>query len=385
MEALPYQALYEKVKKAAEDLKRDGYAVIEDVFTQEECVAFREKMWRHWEEISDGKITEKSDFKKMLAKDLPPHKHGILESYRINHVKTIREIRSDPRIVAIYAFLYATDQLTCSTDRINFKFPGRSYKSAKQWDHADQHPARLGCITIQSYVTFIDCNENSPGNRLYKGSHAIFETFFAEKRRTSEKRDWNTLDANEIKTLGEQCPLVKPTYKAGSVLLWDSRTAHSPDDGSNCMDGRFVVYTCFNKLWEMAIDEKFAKKKRDVFTNFRATSHSPLPIQPFSKTARTYGKEPGPYHEIPIDKLGYEGNDDPTKPRGIEEYLYLFKSYENEEGKLMGENWKQSYDVKGPLLDFVSPYTPFVKPPPLKEEKRKRGDDDSKEKKKIKV
>jgi hypothetical protein len=388
MEKTPplFDDLYEKVKKASEDLKRDGYAIIEDVFTKEECLILRQKMWCHWEEISDGKLTEKTDYSNMMAKDLPPHKHGILESYRINHLKTIREIRHDHRIIAIYAFLYGTDQLTCSTDRINFKFPGRRYKSSHPWPHADQHPARLGCITIQSYVTLMDCHENDPGNRFYRGSHAIFDSFFKEKRKTSKKNDWNTLNDDEIDRLvnDEKCPLIKPTYKAGSMLLWDSRTVHSPDDGSNFEHGRFVVYTCYNKLWDnKAIDNKFIKQKKNVFTDFRATSHSPLPISIFPKLARTYGNEPCPYHEIPINKLGYDKEHDATKPNHIEEYLYLFKSYENKEGKLMGDPmWQKQYGINGSMLPFVSPYTPFIQESSLK---RKKNDKKSKKNKKNKT
>ncbi len=354
------ETLIEKVKQAALDLEENGYAVIPSVFTKEECVDIREKMWAHLYEISKDApfpLTPDQDYKKMKATDLLPHKHGIIESWRFNHFKTIREIRRDKRILWIFALLYGTDQLTGSMDRVNFKFPGRTYKSNGTWPHVDQHASKPDRITIQSYVTFFDCEADSPGNRLYKGSHKIFDEFFKAKR-DAKAGDWNKLTEEEKKTLPLQCPLVKPTYEAGSMLLWDSRTVHDPDDGSNFKEGRFVVYVCFNKLWEKKDDDKFLAQKKQAFLDCRSTSHAPLPQSMFGKTPRLYaGSEKGRYDVIPKDKLGLE---DPDKPVDEEAYLFGFKRYRGKEGLLLGDkDWKSSHGLTPksvPLLSFVSPF-----------------------------
>lgn len=394
--------LIEKVKNVAIDLEKDGYAVIDGVLSLDECRKIIDDMWNHWDEISDGKITAKTDFTQTGNKlKLPQHQHGIMQSYRINHLKVIDDLRTRWEFIFIYSLLYGSDQLTCSQDRFNFKFPGRKYKSLDSWPHADQHPGRLGRITIQSYVTMLDCDENSPGNRFYRGSHAIFDTFFAEKRRHFKNGDWNKLTTEEKIALPKLCPLVKPVCKAGSMVLWDSRTVHDPDDGSDFVDGRFVVYVCYNLMkWvnnnnntnnnnnnddgkktrkkDVSLDSLMAEK-RTIFTECLATSHSPLPISKFPKVPRHRGGERNPYDEIPLEKLGRD-----REPNEKEKYLFGFKRYENTEGCLLGdENWIEHYHLEGvvPLLEFVNPYTPLVPAPSNlkddrgKEKKRKISTD----------
>lgn len=354
--------LLAKVKQAALDLEERGYAIIPDVFSSEECREIREKMWKHMADISDNYFTPDRNYAVEKATALPAHKHGIIESWRFNHLSTIREIRRDERLVRIYALLYGTDQLTASIDRVNFKFPGRTYRSLDVWPHVDQHPSAPERISIQSYVTFLDCEADSPGNRFYDGSHAVFGEFF--KDRCGGKSDgWTKLTEEDKVSLPKQCPLVKPVYKAGSLVLWDSRTAHSPSDGTNFKDGRFVVYVCYNKLWEKKEDTKFWEKKKAAFIDCRSTSHSPLPQKLFGKTPRKYDKpEQGPYDEIPKDKLGMANPDEPV---GAEVYLFGFKSYGSKEGMLLGDDWRKEKHT--PLLDFVSP---FSKPKPTIKKKR---------------
>lgn len=317
-------------------------------------------MWAHLYEISKDApfpLTPEQDYKNMRATDLLPHKHGIIESWRFNHFDTIREIRRDKRIHWIYALLYGTDQLTGSIDRVNFKFPCRHYKSKNTWPHVDQHASNLDRITIQSYVTFLDCEADSPGNRFYDGSHKIFGEFFKAKR-NDKAGDWNTLTEKERKTLPLQCPLVKPVYEAGSLVLWDSRTVHDPDDGSNFKEGRFVVYTCFNRAWEKKDDEKFWAQKKQAFMDCRSTSHAPIPQSMFAKCPRLYDKtEKGRYDEIHVDKLGIAK---PEESQGAEAYLFGFKPYKGREGFLLGDkDWKKSHGLTPkslPLLSFVSPF-----------------------------
>lgn len=355
------QSLIDKVRQAAIDLEEKGYAVIPGVYSQEECGQKIEAMWQHLNEISDGKLTPEKDYAHMRANELLPHKHGIIESWRFGHLRTIREIRRDKRIISIFALLYGTDQLTGSMDRVNFKFPGRPYKSAGTWPHVDQHAAKLERISIQSYVTFLDCDADSPGNRFYEGSHKIFGEFFAAKR-GDKAGDWNTLTDEERVSLPKRCPLVKPTCSAGSMILWDSRVVHDPSDGSNFDAGRFVVYVCYNKLWEKANDTKFWEKKKAAFLDCRSTSHAPLPQKMFAKCPRLYdGTKKGPYDEIPKNKLGITK---PDEPIGAEQYLFGFRPYNQKEGCLLENgDWKRG--IEGlPLLKFSSP---FVN---LKESKR---------------
>ncbi len=272
------QDLVQKILQASRDLKTKGYAVVRQVLSKDEASQTLADMWDCLEKATDHKITRNADFAKMKATDLLPHQHGIIHSYRFNHAPPCRRIRRNKRLLQIYAALYGTDQLTASMDRINFKVPGRRFKSKAAWPHVDQDPRLVDRVTIQGLVTLTDAmDEADPGNRLYEGSHLVFEEFFAKRRRGGKVNHWVTLEQNEAAKLQLRCPLVKPSLEAGDLLLWDSRTVHSPWDGTNFDKGRFVVYVCYNKVWGEKVDDaQYWEDKREAFTACRATRHTPL-------------------------------------------------------------------------------------------------------------
>jgi hypothetical protein len=370
------ESLEERTKNAANDLEKLGYAVIKGVYSREEAEQIHHDMWSCLEKASDGKLKQGVDYTKVKAKYLPPHQHGILHTYRVNHAPPVRQVRRDPRIIKIFASFYGTDQLTCSMDRVNFKFPGKVYESKKPWPHADQDPRLLGRVTIQSYLSLTDAGEDAPSNRLYEGSHLIFDEFFKERRLEKGPIDnWTTLDEHEAYSLGKTCPLVKPILEKGDMLFWDSRTVHSPSDGSNYEGGRFVIYLCYNKLWEKEGDQTFLNKKKQAFLACHASRHTPIPQSLFPKGPRIYDPSKPPlYASFTKEQLGIE-----DVPQGAEKYLFGFSPYGGKEGLNLGEGWNHG---EKPLLHFVSPFTPL-----LHKVAKKRGAEDllPKDTKKVKV
>jgi hypothetical protein len=392
--------LVARVVQAAKDLEEKGYAVVRGVLSDAECTESLSDMWDCLEKATDQKIHREANFSEMKATELLPHQHGILLSYRVNHATPCRRIRRHPRVMQVYATLYGTDQLTASMDRVNFKVPGKRYRSMKPWPHVDQDPRLVGRVTIQGLLTLTDASDQEdPGNRLYEGSHLIFEEFFAQRRGAGRKIDnWCTLDQGEEARLLQQCPLVKPLLQPGDLLLWDSRTVHSPSDGTNFEKGRFVVYVCYNKLWEKANDAQYWADKRDAFMACRASRHSPISDTVkeslFPERPRAYDlSNPPAYSEFTCEQLGIQ-----QEPVGAESYLYGFSAYGGKEGCLLGPEWQQrwmqyvrelpaldevSTDSSGenkltslPLLEFVSPFSPLLPG-------NKKGNDGNKKKKSV--
>lgn len=351
------EELVQAVRQAALDLEKKGWAVVPSLFSPAECDQLLADQWACFDAASDSRLNphwSKEEWARMKADDLPPHQHGIMTGWRINHCEPVRRVRRDRRCLFVFASLYGTDQLCGSMDRINFKFPGRTYRSVKPWPHVDQNPRRLGRVTVQSYVTMMDAPEDAPGNRLYEGSHAIFAEHWAY-RRTTDAGDWTTLDAQEAATLEQTCPLVKPVLHKGDMLLWDSRTVHSPCEGTS-KEGRYVIYLCYNKWWEKAGDVRAMLEKSRAFLDCRATSHSPLPQKCFPNKPRQYGSKPVNYAEFDKQLLGIR-----DEPLGAEHYLFGFKPYERE-GQLLGKNWREQYGMPRALLQFVSPFDALEPP-----------------------
>ena len=303
--------LYAKVLKAKRDLEKNGWAVIEGVITETDIERYREKMWDTLEAASSQYDEKKrfdrniSDYSTFPMSDLPPHKHGILETYRINHCEAARDARKEEAILQIFASLLGTTRLVCSLDRINWKFPGKPYVSVADWDHADQNPRKLGRRCIQSYLNISGTlTAEEPGNRFYTGSHLVFEKF-TKPYRGLDDTDWFKLDEEMRAKLRDEfdCPLVKPLCRPGSLVMWDSRTVHSPDDGTDFKRGRCCFYMSYLGYEAASFDSKQEQKKREAFTQMRATPHVPFPQHLFGKQARTYGRENVKYLSVEQEPL----------------------------------------------------------------------------------
>lgn len=393
-----FAVLKQKIDDAANDLKIKGYAVIPSLFDESECSEFKAMVW----DFLDGLgLKEDFDYKSMKATDLPPHSHGIIHSYRINHALPFRELRKHPYVLAVHSRLNGSSCLTSSLDRVNIKFPNRPYKSQGSWAHVDQNPRNLGLRYVQSYVTFNACEEDSPQNRFYEGSHLIFEEFFQDRRTKKSGDAWVRLSAEDRQTVINKfnCPLVKPVCPAGSMILWDSRTIHDPDEGTNFEDGRLVAYLCYSKCFP-TMGKVFKTKKSEAFSTCRATPHAPYPQTLFGKTVQTYGKSAGPYDVIPFSKLGHypiddaHDDDDDVKSEGRvvpdewEKYLFCFKDYPSNnldwltKGAKMTnpleKEWFGDHEVVPPNGKPLLPYVPFFTPlipydPPTSKGKNKES------------
>ncbi len=358
VEAPPAKDWSARIAEAARHLEEHGWAVIERLYSEEECTQLHNQMWQLLEKASGGDLTRDLDYATVKAQRLPPHKHGILESYRINHAEFVRQVRRDLRIIRVFAALYGSDQLVSSLDRVNFKFPGRAYRSQGEWCHADQHPRQLDRLCVQSYLTVTAQREGGPGNRFYDKSHKAFGEFFEPQRDDGRPNSgWTLLTEEQRQSLRLRCPLVKPDCPPGSLVLWDSRTVHSPTEGTDFSDGRFAIYLCYAPLWEKAGNAGVLKAKQDAFTERRATAHWPVPQKLFGKTARQYGtpddKAKQSLMEVPVQVLG--NADGPTD---VERLLFGFDEYHGQEGRLLGEQWRMARLRRQPLLKFTSPFDP---------------------------
>lgn len=236
----------------------------------------------------------------------------------------------------------------------------------------DQNPRKLGLRCVQAYVDLLGTtNENQPGNRLYEGSHDYFEEL-TQAVRGDVDNDWVKIDSHGLgPALEAKCALVKPTCPPGSMVLWESRTTHSPDDGSDFEQGRFVVYVCYLPYDQKVFTAKQEEKKRDAFTNMRATTHCPFPQELFGKHARTYGREmlymeAAPEHLYASGMAPHltsstvtqrEALKQLTQPDATEKLLFGFQSY----SKLpTGIGLQRLRWTSPPLLTLTLQSTPLV-------------------------
>ena len=327
LDSLP-PSFKKEIIRASKHLKEHGWAVVKDVLSPQECDSLLEEIWDLLDQISkkeeraldnDGDnryplSSNVKDFWYYPFTKLLPHTKGIVNSHRFNWLLPFRKIRQHPNVLLVFASLFGSLQLYPSADRVNLQFPGKKYVAQAPWAHVDQDPTNLkkrGLCSIQSYLTLHDVNEHSPGNRFHDKSHLFFDQWESSLPEGSLSDihgvNWFKIDGHPermalLEKHKDSYPLVKPQHPKGSLLLWDSRTVHSPmslhPKASKADMVRLVCYLCYLPYDPKIHTDKMLEKKEKALSEFWSTRHLPLPQTKFGDTIRTYGKDDPLYATI---------------------------------------------------------------------------------------
>jgi hypothetical protein len=99
-------------------------------------------------------------------------------------------------------------------------------KQVDSWFHFDQSPNKKGMHCIKGLLNLQDQNENDCCFAVYSKSHLHHEKFFIENN-INCLDDWYKLTCKDIKWFESiNCIPIKVIAPKGSLILWDSRTAH---------------------------------------------------------------------------------------------------------------------------------------------------------------
>lgn len=188
--------------------------------------------------------------------------------------------------------MWGDNDLLVSTDGFCW-MPSHYTGVDRSWLHTDQSHKKLGLQCVQGYVNLLTSHDAASGS-LYvvPGSHLLHAEFAAKFPDAAENgRDWYKFSAEQLESLGAKP--VRVHGGVGSVVLWDSRLAHSaipPARGTESPRERCVAYVCYQP--RALCSKKNLEKKRAVFENYRVTSHWPASkVEMFGVKWRTYGAE----------------------------------------------------------------------------------------------
>lgn len=290
-------------------LEEYGYAVINNVLPHEDIEQIRSIGWNDIKQWSKGLIdVENQETWENIYKFYPKHSMMIQE-YGVGHMKWLWKIRQHPNIINVFSKLWNTDDLLVSFDAFSIHFPpeitNRGWYRGSDWYHTDISPKRTE-VCIQGLVNLYDVNEGDATLSVYEGSHKYHKEFF-ETFNKDIKDDWYKLATEEEISFFQKknCQKRFITAKAGSIVLWDSRTFHQGTEARRTRETpnfRMVSYVCMTpRQWST---EKDMERKRNAFVEGRTTSHWPHRIKKFAMTPRTYGgPAPPPTNDIPVPLL----------------------------------------------------------------------------------
>jgi hypothetical protein len=264
------------------DLSEKGYAIIEDVLNEQE-VKTAVKMFHDWR-LSIPNLD-------IQHKVIDPH--GIYKHHEAGHQRHAWYIRTRPNVKMKFTELWKHYGSDDSEDLIT-SYDGSCYiepdcsKKDNYWTHTDQgSPSGGKEDELKCFQGFVALTTNKHRSLVvYEGSHRLHADYFKIKGKTSS--NWNIIDAEFIKTIADKKRVLN--VKAGSLVLWDSRTFHQnqygrPDSGEE----RIVQYICMLPRSHPDNKPHVQAKRKKYFEERRTTSHWPCPIRVNGKQPQTYG------------------------------------------------------------------------------------------------
>jgi len=255
-----------------EELEEKGYCIIENILSEDE-LKYSIDSYREW-------LDHNEQIKKFHDKISP---HGIFKHFEVGHQRHAWYIRTRPRVQEVFKNIWNTDELVVSFDgscwiRSDIK------KRDSLWTHTDQAPDKKGLTCYQGFVAL---TENI--NRtliVYEGSHKLHEEYAKEKNLKSSK-NWLLIEEDYLKKIQDTKRVLH--VKAGSLVLWDSRTFHQNQYGGNCNEERIVQYVSF--LPRNGLTKKMQEKRKTYFQTRRTTSHWAYPVKVNGLQPQNYGNK----------------------------------------------------------------------------------------------
>jgi len=253
------------------DLSTKGYAIVENVLSLEQ-VATAKQYFAEW---LSGNLELKAKHRKIDP-------HGIFKFGEVGHQRHAWYIKTLDSVQAPFRTLWGTQELTTGFDGSCWIASDYSGKD-KIWTHTDQAPDTKGLACVQGFVALTSNEERTLV--VYEGSHLLHESYMRENNLTG-KKNWQLIEHEYLARIADKKRVLK--VKAGSLVLWDSRTFHQNQYGQ-AGEERIVQYVCFLPKAHKSNSKSQQAKRIKYYEERRTTSHWPYPLNVNGLQPRTYG------------------------------------------------------------------------------------------------
>ena len=267
MAAIPKsrESLAEVARRAREEVRAKGYAVIENVISPDQVATLRRMFFDWYESIPD------------LAQLHPTiNPHHIFKYHRAGHQPAMWQMRV--WVAPFWRAFYDTENVTTSFDGCCF-VPLECATRDRLWTHTDQRvdDSRFKCV--QGLVALTSNKERTlvvyPGSHKFHAHFGTTVTDPKKRKKSFVRAPQSYLDhlaeAHGIRPLALEIP-------AGAIALWDSRLLHQNRYGEPGSEQRLVLYSCMRPRDGKKNTDAQRKKRRRYLDARRMTSHWPYPI-----------------------------------------------------------------------------------------------------------
>ncbi|CAC5393615.1 unnamed protein product [Mytilus coruscus] len=252
-----------------ENLKTNGYVVIPNVLSEEECDEHAGSYKRWYSILKDNTAKMKQ-------------RRSVIQSYRVGHFNTTWKIRL--QVKPVFEMIWGTKKLLTSVDGIAISMPSETGEADFRsngdcWMHLDQGAKRRGLHAYQGAVYLEESTDKDYCFRVMDGSHDFHSEFFrafpyaCEKSKRCEFYKFNEEERTWYENNG--CQLMCVPVPKGGIVLWDSRTAHdniAPLSGRPDTDRwRCVCFVSMTPaIWAGKDDIEFKNK---AYADIAMTTH----------------------------------------------------------------------------------------------------------------
>lgn len=230
---LPNNASREKIQYA---LDKYGVCVLQD------CIEDPQKHFKDSIDWLSEKIDALTDDPITWIPENIPYgpRYGMMQTI-IGHSPTAWKMRK--LAYPYFAKLHDTNELYTSIDGASIYPPPKDkFRKQKDWPHIDQTKSTCYCIQGQVVLT-----TTSAAFRCTPFSHHYYEELCVEYDIKPTPSNWFKFKDEDISIVSQnfdhwQIPI---PVKAGSIILWNSKTIHSSMYHTKNDDWRCTYYVCF--------------------------------------------------------------------------------------------------------------------------------------------
>ena len=319
---LPFLSTKDDVKPIVDGILSDGYYILRNVLSDDECSRAVNDIWDFVEDTSNHRVRRNDPSTWYPVDSAVSDDSSIDDPFPYTGYKTFSDmfqsngagwVLGEVRTVLaerVFEVLYDTNELHSSKEGFTFHRPtgtiktvdncsdqSRDYKGPpSSWldrvrdqhivcgkrqqlsngEHFDQTSSVGGLQTIQSLVALEDQQEGVDGHFLcWPGSHKMHRQLTKDTYRG--KFSWIPLTDEEIQqlsTFGNHNEPTRVYLKKGDVVLWRSDLAHAavPPQGSTARF-RAVAYTCMQPASMTPSD--VLSQKMDAYKQRQTGDHRP--------------------------------------------------------------------------------------------------------------
>ena len=274
-----------------------GVCIVESVLDESYLKIMTDGMWENLEQLTKNldiplKRDDTETYKQISKIGIK--NSMLIQNYGIGHTEDVWKIRTNPNVLKVFSEIWKTDELVTSFDGVSYNIQSTIKKPMKNQIkyklHCDQSFLRNDLECFQTWVTGYDVNEGYGTLLVLEGSHKYHKEC-QEHFKITTKDDWLILTEEQIDWYinVKKCKKTPIICKAGSMVLWDSRTIHCgmPPQIKQTVP-RCIIYMC---MIPKANCSNVKKKKRiKAFEEGRMTTHNPSKIRIFPENPHTYGK-----------------------------------------------------------------------------------------------